>query len=83
MTRFASVDDSDIDVLADSKDAEQTRRATEQSWRICIAYCLEKGISISIESITKSELNDVLKYFYVETRKSDGTLYRKKSLNCI
>ena len=48
MARFATFCDAEIDALVDRKDAEKIRKATEQSWRIFTAYCLEKGIAINL-----------------------------------
>ena len=83
MSRFASLNEEDINRILVEKDAARTRKAADQSWRVLLAYCEEKKITFDIKSISKSELNELLKRFYFEVRKPDGGEYRKNSLNCI
>ena len=41
--------------LIDNKDAKNTIQATERCWRVFQAYCLDKGISMEVENITKAK----------------------------
>ena len=59
MSRFAECTNEDIDNLLNDKDAAETKKATEQSWRIILAYCTEKEIELNLEKITKNELDNI------------------------
>ena len=83
MSRFASLSEEEIENIISDKDAKRTKKATEQSWSVLKSYCEEKQIDLNIHNITKQELNDLLKTFYVEARKADGNYYRKNSLTCL
>ena len=52
---------------------------TEKLFNVLASYCGEKKISFDKLSITKTELNEILKTFYVEVRRVDGTKYRLNS----
>ena len=45
MARFATLDEGELQRLLIEKDAARTRKATDQCWRIFLAYCSEKNIS--------------------------------------
>ena len=48
---------------------------------IFVKHCKEKNIAFDPKTITKGELNQLLRTFYVEVRKEDGTLYQD-FINC-
>ena len=56
-------------------DSKSTKKATEQSWRVFTAYCNEKQIVIDAKSIEKKDLDNILKYFFMEARQPDGKAY--------
>ena len=60
-SRFGSVDESGLLDLVLNKDAQCTKKATEQSWRIFLAYCAEKNIEIEVATADKKELDIVFK----------------------
>ena len=78
MALFADVSEEDIDFLISEKDAKHTKKATEQSWRVLTSYCEEKSITLNIETVSKIGLNNLLKQFYIEARKSNGEFFQKK-----
>ena len=80
VSRFAKVSEVDLERLVDDKDAKNTKRATKTVLRVLQQYLKEKKVS---EPQTKDGISNVLKLFYVEARKLDGTLYSKSSLNSL
>ena len=50
---------------------------------LLLTYCKAKGIDFSTITSTKEAFDDFLRKFYVEIRKQDGTLYKKKSFQSI
>ena len=48
MSRFVTVTDDEVKNLLEQKDAERTRKAMEQSWRVFTSYCEEKSITFDI-----------------------------------
>ena len=46
-------------------------------------FLKEKNFSSDFSNLSKSELCDILKYFYSELRTNDGKFYSPASLNCI
>ena len=60
--------------------SKNTHKTTTVSWNTFTSYLGEKEVTIDPYTVTKQELNNVLKLFYLELRKTDGTLYKKSSL---
>ena len=81
MSRFITLDQSDIDDILKEKDSKSTNKATEQSWRVFLAYCSEKEIEIDAELVDKKHLDKILKSFYMEARQVNGKAYTKKSFD--
>ena len=48
-----------------------------------LTYCNAKKIDFAVITSTKELFNEFLRKFYVEVRKQDGTLYKKKSFQSI
>ena len=78
--RFASVSEADLGRLVDDKDAKNTKRATKIALRVLQQYLKEKKVP---EPQTKHGISNVLKLFYAEARKVDGTSYSKSTLNSL
>ena len=78
--RFASVSEADLGRLVDDKDAKNTKRATKTALRVLQQYLKEKKVP---EPQTKDGISNVLKLFYAEARKVDGTSYSKSTLNSL
>jgi len=81
--RFASRTDEDIEKLLNEKESKSTKSATKQAVKIPREFCLEKGVSADFEGLSKLELNQLLKQFYANARKQDGSFYTKNTLNSI
>ncbi|KAJ7377167.1 BTB/POZ domain-containing protein kctd1 [Desmophyllum pertusum] len=80
VSRFAKVSEVDLERLVDDKDAKNTKRATKTALTVLQQYLKEKKLS---EPQTKDGISNVLKLFYVEARKLDGTPYSRSSLNSL
>jgi hypothetical protein len=86
MARFASLTDQDLDVIIDEKDSKNTKSVIRVSEKILNDYLKEKDGEIkSIDELDSADvsvdtLNTILRTFYGEVRKADGTCYAKKSM---
>ncbi|CAB4003505.1 Hypothetical predicted protein, partial [Paramuricea clavata] len=74
MERFASKNDVDIESMLADKDSKSTKKATKQAVKILREYCAEKELPTEFENINKVELDNLLRHFYANARKKDGTL---------
>ena len=81
--RFASVSLEELATLLEDKDSENTKKATKAAVALFSSYLQEKGQSTDFVSLPPTELCDILKQFYVEARKKDGTQYSKSSLTAV
>ena len=74
MARFGRSTEDDLrNVLKDKNDC-----STEVSWKIFTAYLKETSSSVDPQTITKEELNELLKNFYFESGGSaTGEVYNK------
>ena len=75
--RFAELGEDEIQQLLDEKDSKNTKRSTKVSKAIFEAYVKEKNIQLPQNS---EDLAVILKHFYAEVRKVDGSQYTKNSL---
>ena len=83
MARFADVSDNELNKLLEDRHSINTKHSTTLAWRVFEAYTQAKNINLDLLSIEKSELCEILRKFYVEIRKSDGTMYTKSSFRTI
>ena len=60
--------------------SENNHRPSDVAWNIWKSYTAAKSIVVDPKTISKNELSNVLKKFYVEVRKTDGSQYKKSSL---
>ena len=79
-SRFATLSEEDLNLLPDDKDAKSTKRATKSALKVFHQYLTEKKAD---EPQTKYTLANVLKLFYTEAQKADGTSYSKSTLNSL
>ena len=75
-SRFATLSEEDLNLLLADKDAKSTKRATKSALKVFHQYLKEKKAD---EPQTKDTLANVLKLFYAEARKADGTSYSKST----
>ena len=83
MERFASLNEEQMQIILNEKASINTQKAGYVMFNIFVKYCKEKNIAFDPKTITKGELNQSLRSFYVEVRKEDGTLYKKTSLTAL
>ena len=83
MERFANIEDNELQRILDERHAVNTQKANLVSFNVFKKYCLEKKFNLDLVSILKFELDELLKSFYVEARKEDGTMYKKTSLGSL
>ena len=79
MPRFVSVSDEEVANIQKNKDTANTKKQTDIMKNVFVAYCDEKNIKLNFETISKTELDDILTKFYVEVRKQNGDFYKKTS----
>lgn len=79
MPRFVSVSDEEVANIQKNKDTANTKKQTDIMKNVFVAYCDEKKIKLNFETISKTELDDILTKFYVEVRKQNGDFYKKTS----
>ena len=83
-SRFASLNDEDLLRIIDERDSKNTKNVISASKRILNEYLKEKnGTFKSIDDLSEADVKDIvatLRKFYGEVRKTDGSLYAKKSL---
>ena len=62
--------------------AESTVKATScRFWSsLCLSYIEQKKIEIDFKTCSATELADILKKFYVELRRQDGSVYQRSSI---
>ena len=82
-SQFSCRSDIDIDKLIEEKDSKSTKSSTKHAVKIIRKFSVEKGLQTEFENLSKTELNDLLKFFYAGARKKDGTFYVINSINSI
>ena len=80
MSRFATLSKEDLHLFIDDKDAKSTKRATKSGLKVFHQYLKEKKAD---KPQTKDTLANVLRLFYAEARKADGTSYSKRTLSSL
>ena len=83
MSRFSTVSKEQEDTIVKDMKSANTHRVTNVAWLIFTSYLKEKCINLDPSKISKEELDNILKTFYLEVRKVDGTMYRKNSFTSI
>ncbi|XP_062577122.1 uncharacterized protein LOC134238991 [Saccostrea cucullata] len=80
---FADVEESEITKLLDDKDSVSTKRTIKRSVNLFRTFLMEKRGSGEFEGLSKEELNENLRLFYVSIRTKAGTSLKVSSLNNI
>ena len=78
MERLAVIDEKQIQNISDDKGSKNTKKPTEVSFSC--TYLKTRKTDFDFTNINKSELNNLLRKFYDEIRKQDGSCYCKGSL---
>jgi hypothetical protein len=82
-SRFASLSETELVKLSESKDSKNTKAATKHSVKLFRTYLAEKGHDSSFETYTNGVLNSRLRLFYAEVRNASGERYKRTSLIAI
>ena len=78
--RFSSVSEEDLAKIKDDCRAESTVKATRCWSSLFLSYIEQKKIEIDFKTCSATELADILKKFYVEVRRQDGSVYQRSSI---
>ena len=81
--RFASLSETDLVKLSESKDSKNTKAATTQSVKLFRTYLAEKGHDSSFETYSSGLLNSRLRSFYAEVRHASGERYKRTTMIAI
>lgn len=81
--RFATVSEEGIKDLRRKATPEGTRSCTKAWLAVFDSYCTEKEKAVDLKAISATELNEVLRHFYVEVRQKNGQTYSRSSLHGI
>lgn len=68
---FADVEESQIAKMMDEKDSVSTQRTVKRSVNLFRSFLIEKRGSGEFEGLSKQELNENLRLFYVSIRKKN------------
>ena len=78
--RLSSVSEEDLAKIKEDSRAEITVKATRCWSSLLLSYIEQKKIEIDIKPFSATELADILKKFYVEVRRQDGSVYQRSSI---
>ena len=79
MARFASTNETEAAEIRGNRLSKDTLKANRSAALVLEGYLREKGFSPNFESLSRSQL----KAFYLDVRKTDGTLYKTGSMKCM
>ena len=79
-SRFPVVSTEEITEINESAASKNTKRTTQTWLTVWMKWCKVRNIDEKIERYSPQALDEVLKKFYVEVRKKDGSEYEPDSL---
>ena len=81
-TRFSHATDDEIEALLENRHSKNTKDVILSAVRIFEAYLnhIDMHTLDELNAVPVSELDQVLKHFYVDVRRNDGQKYTKKSM---
>ena len=80
--RFANTSGEEQDEIMKNRNAKNTNRATKSSMTMFREYLVEKQLK-PVEELTADELPEIMKNFYTDARKVDGSDYCVQSMKCL
>ena len=83
MTKRNFATDIDIDNILSKKYCKNTDNVDNVNERSLRLYLKSCNAEKSLESLSKTELDDIMKTYFVSLRKADGSKYQKQSLDGI
>ena len=85
--RFSNLSSTEIQLLIENKDSENTQKAIKNALAPLLAFCNELSPNESspkddeyLEELSSEELNELLTAFYPNVRKKNGKNYKKSAL---
>ena len=83
MSRFGCTTPSEASDIIQRLHSKDTTKANKTAAQTLKAYLNERKKNQDFENLPTNELNDILKEFYLDARKTDGKLYKTGSLKAI
>lgn len=78
--RFKSLSVEEKANLLDNIESDNTKRGTATAVKLFRSYLNEKNLDLDFENYSKTQLDDVLETFYMESRNKKGDMYKKSTL---
>ena len=69
--------------IIDGKNSKNTKKQTTVLFNVLVQYISHKKLNVSLENVSKVDLDSILSQFWVEVRKADGKFYKKTSFTCM
>lgn len=80
-SRFGASSNDEADRRRLNADSKNTRKSNTRAANTLRSYLIEKGnIRVDFETFSTRELNDLLRFFYLDIRKVNGSKYKSSSL---
>ena len=83
MSRFAHTNDEQAAEIRGDRLAKNTRKSNKSAAGTLRCYLREKGWAVGFEMLTAEQLNDVLKSYYLDLRKTDGEFYKTGAMKAM
>ena len=80
MERFYKSNNNDIEFYTNASSSKNTKRSTANWHSVFQKWSKLRGLEKDIHEYKPDDLNEILKKFYVELRKTDGSDYEP---NCL
>ncbi|KAJ8026414.1 Zinc finger MYM-type protein 2 [Holothuria leucospilota] len=77
--RFANLAEEDLDDIGEGRNEKSTKKSTKWGVKLLKEWCQAKAYSTDFEQLDVPELASLLRRFYGEVRKQDGSPYAIKS----
>ncbi|CAH1265090.1 Hypp3112 [Branchiostoma lanceolatum] len=81
--RFATLNEQQLDELEDGRVEKTTERATKWGVNLFKAWLQARDLNTAFEELPPPDLALLLRQFYGEVRKDDGTPYSKSTYGCL
>ncbi|PIK42410.1 hypothetical protein BSL78_20736 [Apostichopus japonicus] len=77
--RFANLVEKDLDRIGEDRNEESTKKVTKWGVKLLKEWCQAKELTTDFEQLDVPELASLLRRFYGEVRKQDGSSYANKT----
>ncbi|PIK52436.1 hypothetical protein BSL78_10686 [Apostichopus japonicus] len=76
--RFANLVEKDLDRIGEDRNEDSTKKVTKWGVKLLKEWCQAKELTTDFEQLDVPELASLLRRFYGEVRKQDGSSYANK-----